>query len=76
MRLAQAVIASVGAPMTAAPDSPVGASVGIASSRAVVPETEALLRRADTAMYAAKAAGRGRAHWWPDEAPAEATQAS
>ena len=32
-------------------------------------DTEALLRRADTAMYAAKAAGRGRAYWWPNEAP-------
>ena len=67
LQVAQAIVAAVRVPMVAAPDSPVGASVGIASNRAVVSETEALLRRADTAMYAAKAAGRGKVHWWPEE---------
>ncbi len=65
--VAEDVIAAIRVAMPAAPDCPVGASVGIATSRAVVSETEALLRRADTAMYAAKAAGRGRVHWWPEE---------
>jgi diguanylate cyclase (GGDEF)-like protein len=66
-RIAQEIVAAIRVPMAAAPDAPVGASVGIASNRAVVSETEALLHRADTAMYAAKAAGRGKVHWWPEE---------
>jgi len=61
-RAADAVIGSLASPLTVdGRDVALGASVGIA----VFPEhgrtTEELLRSADRAMYAAKAAGHGRA---------------
>jgi diguanylate cyclase (GGDEF)-like protein len=48
-------------------DALVGASIGIAVSGAGVDTSDALLRNADIAMYAAKAAGRGQmVHFRPD----------
>jgi diguanylate cyclase (GGDEF)-like protein len=42
----------------------IGASIGIARSEPDCQSVEALLRRADIAMHAAKAAGRGRHVWF------------
>ena len=63
-RIAQAVLVALSTPMAAARDARIGASIGIAASGADDTGTEALLHRADAAMYAAKAAGRGSIYWW------------
>jgi diguanylate cyclase (GGDEF)-like protein len=63
-RIAQAVLVALSMPMAAARDARIGASIGIAASGADDTGTEALLHRADAAMYAAKAAGRGSIYWW------------
>jgi diguanylate cyclase (GGDEF)-like protein len=62
--IAQRVLHALSGPMLAAPESRIGASIGIATGNPAETATEALLRRADSAMYAAKAAGRGTIHWW------------
>ncbi len=51
-----------------------GASVGIASHPADATDLDELLRRADVAMYAAKAAGRGRWRRYADNMDAQATE--
>jgi diguanylate cyclase (GGDEF)-like protein len=51
-----------------------GASVGIASHPADAIDRDELLRRADVAMYAAKAAGRGRWRRYADTMDAQATE--
>ena len=42
-------------------------SIGVATSYAAVPDLDALLLRADEALYAAKNGGRNRYHVAPDE---------
>lgn len=41
----------------------VGASIGVAMHPPLEGETDALMNRADQAMYAAKRAGKGRLHY-------------
>ncbi len=60
---AERVLAGLLAPMTAAPGARIGASIGIAVGANGPSEIGDLLRRADSAMYAAKAAGRGTIRW-------------
>ncbi len=52
----------------------IGASVGIASHPGDAADRDELLRRADVAMYAAKAAGRGRWRRYADAMDAQATE--
>jgi diguanylate cyclase (GGDEF)-like protein/PAS domain S-box-containing protein len=61
--LAQNIIAGLGKPIAIGDGefAHVGASVGIALAGLVREPANALMRRADVAMYAAKQAGRGRA---------------
>jgi diguanylate cyclase (GGDEF)-like protein len=49
----------------------IGASVGIAFSFEEGDSPEALVRRADSAMYAAKKAGRGQVHFAPRSLPSQ-----
>lgn len=60
--LAQRLISSISEPIRVSDDLTVrvGASVGVAISRGGETDVEALLHEADLAVYAAKAAGRGR----------------
>lgn len=60
---AERLLAALLAPMAAAPEARVGASIGIAVGVRGPTEIGDLLRRADGAMYAAKAAGRGTIRW-------------
>jgi diguanylate cyclase (GGDEF)-like protein len=61
--LAERVLAALIAPMAAARDARIGASIGIALGVHGPTQIGDLLRRADGAMYAAKAAGRGTIRW-------------
>lgn len=61
--LADRLLATVGAPLDFAPDARIGASIGVALGHHRDEQVDALLRRADRAMYAAKAAGRGVIRW-------------
>lgn len=60
---AERVLAALTTPMATAPDARIGASIGIAVGVHGPTEIGDLLRRADGAMYAAKAAGRGTIRW-------------
>ena len=63
-QLARRVIALLGQPF-ALPDGPVaqiGVSIGIALAQAGEEDADTLVRRADAALYRAKADGRGRLH--------------
>jgi diguanylate cyclase (GGDEF)-like protein len=61
LAVAERLIAGIGAPITLADGSPrIGASIGVAMSGTSGDSADDLLRNADIAMYAAKAAGRGR----------------
>jgi diguanylate cyclase (GGDEF)-like protein len=61
--LAEGVLTALTAPMAAAPEARIGASIGIAVGAPGPTEIPDLLRRADGAMYAAKAGGRGTICW-------------
>jgi len=61
--LADRLLETVSAPLDFAPDARVGASIGVALGCHRDEQVDALLRRADRAMYAAKAAGRGAIRW-------------
>ncbi|OYX66338.1 MAG: diguanylate cyclase [Sphingomonadales bacterium 32-64-17] len=52
----------------------IGASVGVAVSPADGTTSEALIRNADLALYAAKDGGRGRYHFYADDLHAEAEE--
>ena len=61
LAVAERLLAAIGAPIPMAEGSPrVAASIGVAFSGGPGDSAEDLLRNADIAMYAAKAAGRGR----------------
>ena len=65
-QLARRIIAVLGQPF-ALPDGPVaqiGVSIGIALARAEDGDADALVRRADVALYRAKADGRSRFHFF------------
>ncbi|MGE4073374.1 MAG: 7TM diverse intracellular signaling domain-containing protein [Lysobacterales bacterium] len=61
--LADRVIEALTTPMATAPQARIGASIGIAVADQHSAEANQLLRLADAAMYAAKAAGRGTIRW-------------
>lgn len=64
-RVAQAIVARLGQPFEAAGTFVhISASVGIAHSAADCDTIDALMRRADIAMYAAKHQGRNRYAWF------------
>jgi diguanylate cyclase (GGDEF)-like protein len=64
-RIAQAIVARLGQPFDAAGTFVhISASVGIAHSAADCESMDALMRRADIAMYAAKHQGRNRFAWF------------
>jgi diguanylate cyclase (GGDEF)-like protein len=66
--LADALLAALAAPFALGPEQArIGASIGVALSDAHGSEADTLLRRADRAMYAAKAAGRGSIRWAEEE---------
>ncbi|WP_245978573.1 EAL domain-containing protein [Aurantiacibacter xanthus] len=54
----------------------IGASIGMAVSPADGSTSEALIRNADLALYAAKDGGRGRYHFYADDLHAEAEERS
>jgi diguanylate cyclase (GGDEF)-like protein len=65
--LAESLLAALAAPFALGTEQAwIGASIGVALSGARGSEVDALLRRADRAMYAAKAAGRGSIRWAED----------
>ena len=75
--VAERLIASLGAPITLADGSPrIGASIGVALSGTSGDTADDLLRNADIAMYAAKAAGRGRIELFHPELLARAAARS
>jgi diguanylate cyclase (GGDEF)-like protein len=59
--LAERLLAALSAPYPDVRGARIGASIGIA--RAAREDARSLMRRADAAMYAAKAAGRGAVRW-------------
>lgn len=61
--LGERLLAELTRPMAAAPQARIGASIGIAVGAPGPSESGELLRRADDAMYAAKAAGKGTIRW-------------
>ena len=66
VELAEALLAALAHPFELGGElARIGASVGIADAEPGQREAEALLRHADRAMYAAKAAGRGQWRRWP-----------
>jgi diguanylate cyclase (GGDEF)-like protein/PAS domain S-box-containing protein len=66
-RVAEKIIAAVGEPMALpAADVQIGASVGIALLDTATSDLEALMRASDTAMYAAKEAGRNTFRFYSD----------
>jgi two-component system, sensor histidine kinase LadS len=67
-RLAEHVLKAISEPLSVDRDARIGASIGIALGGSAVEGTDELLRRADAAMYAAKAAGRGAVRWATDGA--------
>ena len=74
-RIADRVVVAVGEPVQAEHLSvTVGISIGIATADAALRETEALLRAADQAMYAAKASGAGYAVHRPVGTPPQLIQ--
>lgn len=70
-RLAEAIIAALGCPAQLGSfEVRIGVSIGIAVAAADVPTPRELIRRADVALYAAKAAGRGTYRFFgADERP-------
>jgi diguanylate cyclase (GGDEF)-like protein len=75
--VAERLIAGIGAPITLADGSPrIGASIGVAMSGTSGDTADDLLRNADIAMYAAKAAGRGRIELFHPELLARAAARS
>lgn len=62
---AERLRSALSAPLLAAPSARIGASIGIAIA-AAGEDASSLLRRADQAMYAAKADGRGGVRWARD----------
>jgi diguanylate cyclase (GGDEF)-like protein/PAS domain S-box-containing protein len=76
--LAKNIIAGLGKPIAVGNGkfAHIGASIGISLTGLAREQPAALLRRADTAMYAAKQAGRGRACLGPhDDTPDHASAA-
>ncbi|MEN7536091.1 EAL domain-containing protein [Aurantiacibacter flavus] len=75
--LAQEIISSLSQPYSIDGQRVViGASVGVAVSPADGTTSEALIRNADLALYAAKDGGRGRYHFYADDLHAEAEERS
>ncbi len=72
--LAQRIVETLSQPYTVGPSTlVVGCSIGIAMAEDAPADTEALLRHADQALYAAKAEGRGTLRFFSAEM-AESTQ--
>ncbi|MBL8300415.1 MAG: GGDEF domain-containing protein [Rhodanobacteraceae bacterium] len=61
--LAQRMLSAIAEPLNFDRSTCVGASIGIAISSFVAEDPDELLRRADAAMYSAKASGRGAIRW-------------
>ncbi len=75
--VAERLIGSLGAPIALADGAPrIGASIGVALSGISGDTADDLLRNADIAMYAAKAAGRGRIELFHPELLARAAARS
>jgi diguanylate cyclase (GGDEF)-like protein len=70
-RIAQALMSALAQSYAAHPSARIGASVGLASGGRGAEDADELLRRADAAMYAAKAAGRGALRWAAVDAAGE-----
>jgi len=72
-QIAKAVIADIQQPIDIGGQyAHIGASVGIAFTSEEGDSPESLVRRADSAMYSAKKAGRGQVHFAPDCVPSQA----
>ena len=63
-RIASAIIARLSEPFQVAGTVPVSASIGISQFPDDGTDAEALIKHADVAMYAAKAGGKGRHHFY------------
>ena len=63
-RIAGAIIARLSEPFSMAGAAPVSASIGISQFPEDGTDAEALIKHADVAMYAAKAGGKGRHHFY------------
>ncbi len=64
MRIACAIIARLSEPFAVSGAAPVSASIGISLFPQDGTDAEALIKHADVAMYAAKAGGKGRHHFY------------